>query len=217
VPSNYGNWPDGKSFYHYDQLYNGQDVGYAGPKFSYADMPDQYVMSAFQRLELDKPNRAPVMGEIDLVSSHTPWAPLPTMVPWNQVGDGSIFDGQPAKGQSPGVVWKKSHQVQAAYGQSIEYTLNTLISFVQESNDPNLVLIMLGDHQPATIVSGPNATHNAPITIIAHDPAVLNQISSWNWEDGMLPSPTAPVWPMDAFRDKFLTAYDTPAASPALH
>ena len=76
------------------------DVGYVGPKFSYAAMPDQYTLAAFQRLELAKPNRTPVMAEIDLVSSHTPWAPLPRMVDWNKVGDGSVFDGMPAQGQS---------------------------------------------------------------------------------------------------------------------
>ena len=67
-------------------------------------MPDQYVLSAFQRMELAKAHHTPVMAEIDLVSSHTPWAPLPHMVPWNQVGDGSIFNGMPAQGQSPKVV-----------------------------------------------------------------------------------------------------------------
>ena len=78
-----------------------RNVGYAGPKFSYATMPDQYILSAFQRLELAKPNHAPVMAEIDLVSSHTPWAPLPHMIDWSKVGDGSVFDGMPEQGQSP--------------------------------------------------------------------------------------------------------------------
>ena len=27
------------------------------------------------------------------------------------------------------------------------------------------------------------------------------------WQAGMLPSPQAPVWPMSAFRDRFLTAF----------
>ena len=80
VPSNDRDWPEGTSFYHYDQIYDARNVGYAGPKFSYATMPDQYILPAFQRLELAKPDHAPVMAEIDLVSSHTPWTPLPHMV-----------------------------------------------------------------------------------------------------------------------------------------
>ena len=55
VPSNTKDWPEGKSFYHYDKIYDARNVGYRGPKFSYATMPDQYTLSAFQRLELARP------------------------------------------------------------------------------------------------------------------------------------------------------------------
>ena len=207
VPSNYQNWPEGKSFYHYDKLYDARNVGYAGPKFSYAAMPDQYILSAFRRRELATPHHTPVMAEIDLVSSHTPWAPLPHMVDWKKVGDGSIFDNQPAQGQPPDVVWRDPDQVRANYGRSIQYSLNTLVSFVQTYHDKNLVLVVLGDHQPARIVSGAGASHDVPISIVAHDPAVMHRISGWGWQDGMRPGPDAPVWPMDAFRNRFLTAY----------
>jgi hypothetical protein len=113
----------------------------------------------------------------------------------------------PAQGESPSVVWRDASQVKAAYGQSIQYSLKTLISFIQTIHDNNLVVVMLGDHQPATIVTGENATHDVPVTIIAHDPNVMDRIASWGWESGMLPDPQAPVWRMDTFRNRFLTAY----------
>lgn len=207
APADNRDWPQGTSFYHYDKLYDARNVGYVGPKFSYANVPDQYTLSAFHRFELAKPNRAPVMAEIDLVSSHTPWAPLPHMIDWNHLGDGSVFDGMPEQGQSPGVVSRDPSQVRTAYGQSIEYSLNALISFVETYHDNSLVLVVLGDHQPATIVTGQGASHDVPITIISHDPAVMDRISPWGWQDGMRPSPDAPVWPMDSFRDRFLNAY----------
>jgi hypothetical protein len=217
-PSNTKNWPEGKAFYHYDKVYDANNVGYSGPKFSYATMPDQYSLAAFQRRELAQPGHAPVMAEIDLVSSHTPWAPLPHMVDPNDLGDGSIFNGMPAQGQSPDVVWRQRSKVRAAYGQSIEYSLNALTSFVENAHDNNLVLVVLGDHQPATVVSGDHASRDVPITIIAHDPAVMKRISGWGWQDGMRPSPAAVVWPMDAFRDRFLTAYGPePLLTPAKH
>jgi hypothetical protein len=217
VPSDDKDWAQGTSFYHYDKIYDRRNVGYVGPKFSYASMPDQYILSAFQRLELAKPDHAPVMAEIDLVSSHTPWAPLPHLIDWSKVGNGSVYDAMPAQGQSPEVVWRNADHVRAAYGQSIEYSMGSLISFVQTFHDNNLVLILLGDHQPATIVSGAGASHDVPITIVAHDPAVMDRISGWGWQDGMRPHPNAPVWPMEAFRDRFLTAYGPqppPTASP---
>ncbi|HEX4431461.1 MAG TPA: hypothetical protein VHZ96_19480 [Frankiaceae bacterium] len=212
VPSNTGPWPEGTSFYHYDKLYDAHNVGYAGPKFSYAAMPDQYILSAFQKMELTA-NHPPVMAEIDLVSSHTPWTPLPRMVAWNAVGNGSIFNGMPQQGPSPSAVWPNAKKVRATYGKSVQYSMNALISFVTNLHDDNLVLVLMGDHQPATIVTGPNASHEVPISIIAHDPKVMASISSWNWQDGLLPDPHAPVWPMDAFRNRFLTAFDQPATS----
>ncbi|HEV2887274.1 MAG TPA: hypothetical protein VGX49_10215 [Jatrophihabitans sp.] len=207
VPSDEQDWPEAESFYHYDKTYDARNVGYAGPKFSYASMPDQYTLAALRRLELAPRDRAPVMAEIDLVSSHTPWAPLPRLVDWDAVGDGSVFGPMPAQGASAAQVWRDPNRVRAAYGQSIEYSLASLISFVQTYHDDNLVLIVLGDHQPATIVSGSSAGRDVPISIIAHDPAVLDRISGWGWQDGLRPRPDAPVWAMDAFRDRFLTAY----------
>ena len=211
APSDDEAWPPGTSFYHYDQLYDRRNVGYHGPTFSYASMPDQYTLAAFQRIEL-QPGHKPVMAEIDLVSSHTPWTPLPSMVPWDQLGDGSIFDPMPAQGLSPSVAWRDANTVRQLYGQSIQYSLQALTSWVTELNDPNLVVVMLGDHQPATTVSGVGANHEVPVSIIARDPSVFSQIASWKWQDGLLPSPSAPLSPMDAFRDKFLTAYSAPSA-----
>ncbi|MGX7681696.1 CDP-alcohol phosphatidyltransferase family protein [Jatrophihabitans sp. DSM 45814] len=209
VPSDDTEWSPGTTFYHYDQLYDRRNVGYHGPTFSYASMPDQYTLAAFQRNEL-QPGHQPVMAEMDLVSSHTPWAPLPSMVPWNRVGDGSIFDQQPAESKSASDVWRSNRTVKQFYGKSIQYSLQALTSWVIELNDPNLVMIMLGDHQPATTVSGVGANHEVPISIIARDPSVFRQIDSWKWQDGLLPSPSAPLWPMDAFRNRFLTAYRAP-------
>jgi hypothetical protein len=105
------------------------------------------------------------------------------------------------------VVWRDPAAVQASYGTSVEYTLSALTSFVETYADPNLVLVVLGDHAPATIVSGPNASHDVPISIISKDPEVLAAIGSWGWNPGLRPAHDAPVWPMSDFRDRFLTAF----------
>src|SRR5712691_863157 len=182
-PSNNYYWPPGTFFYHYDQLYDRRNVGYHGPAFSYASMPDQYTLAEFQRLELG-PGHKPVMAEIDLVSSHTPWAPLPVMVPWNKVGNGSIFDPMPARGEIPLSIVGSASKERQAFGKSMQYSLQVLTSWVTELNDPNLVLILLGDEQPAGPISRPGANHEVPISIVARDPSVFRQIASWRWQDG---------------------------------
>ena len=213
-PTDNRNWVPGTSFYHYDQLYSQFNVGYRGPKFSYSQMPDQYTFAAFQRNELT-PGHKPVMAEIDTTSSHIPWAPLPAMVPWNKVGNGSVFDPQPAQSESSTTVWRNQNTVKQFYGMSIQYSLTALTSWVTELNDPNLVLIFMGDHQPHTAVSGPGATHDVPISIVTRAPSVLRQMSSWRWQNGLIPDLSAPVEPMDAFRNKFLDTFSTGTAQTA--
>ncbi len=94
-PSNDRPWPQGKAFYHYDQIYNRYQVGYHGPTFTYASMPDQYMFAALQRLELGKPHSKPLFAEVDTISSHMPWNRIPQEIGWNQVGNGSIYNKIP--------------------------------------------------------------------------------------------------------------------------
>jgi hypothetical protein len=204
VPSNNRTWQAGSSFYHYDKVYDRRNVGYRGPRFAYASMPDQYVLLALHRLELSQRHRRPLFAEVDLVSSHVPWTRIPRLVPWEDVGDGSIFHRLPLQ---------ESDGARTDYGRSIQYTLSSIVSYVQRYGDDKLVLVVLGDHQPDTIVTGQGAGHDVPISVIAHDPKVLDRIAGWGWQDGLRPSPQAPVWPMEAFRDRFLGAYGPQAAS----
>jgi hypothetical protein len=215
VPANREDWPQARSFYHYDQVYDARNVGYAGPRFGYATMPDQYTLHAFADRELTGGGRSPVMAEIDLVTSHLPWAPLPRLVDWGSVGDGSVFGPIRAQAQTKADVWRDPASVRAAYGQSISYSLESLVSFVQHVRDDNLVLVLLGDHQPSTVVSGPRASHRVPISLVAKDPAVTRRIAAWDWQQGLRPGPGAPVWPMNQFRDRVLTAFGPPATKAA--
>jgi hypothetical protein len=212
MPAVSQDWPEG-AFYGYRRLYTAKNLGYRGPLFNFGSMPDQYTWSAFQRFERAAPDHAPLMAQIVLLSSHAPWAPLPRLVGWGEVGDGSVFDGMPATGDSPSVVSRDRTRIRTAYIQSVEYSLNALISYVETYGDNNLVLVFLGDHQPAPVVAGSGASRDVPVTIVARDRAVLDRISGWGWQDGLKPGPRAPVWRMDAFRDRFLTAFG-PQAGP---
>jgi phosphatidylglycerophosphate synthase len=216
MPSNREEWPEGERFYQFDKLYDRSDIRYGGPAFGWSSMPDQFALRALQRRELARRDRRPVMAEISLSSSHAPWAPLPRMLPWNRLGDGSVYERIHRRGQSPQDVWPDPDEVEAAYSRSIVYCLKVLISYVERYGDDNLVLILLGDHQPSTIVSGHMGSHDVPITLIARDPTVMDKISGWGWREGMRPDSGAPVWPMDAFRDRFLSAFTGTPASPSV-
>jgi hypothetical protein len=212
-PGNTVAWPEAK-FYGYDSIYDSRNMGYAGPHFGWSRMPDQYTLDQFQKNVYGKPHQ-PLMAEITMTSSHEPWTPIPQMVDWDQIGNGKIYDGQVAGATDRHVLWKSSSNTQVQYAKSVAYSVQTLVSWVEKYGDDNLVLVFFGDHQPYSIVSGNNASRDIPITIVAHDQAVLDRISGWNWTDGLEPAADAPVWKMSDFRNRFFTAYRGDPAAPA--
>ncbi|WP_232323522.1 sulfatase-like hydrolase/transferase [Catenuloplanes japonicus] len=207
APANTYAWPEG-DWYGFDKVYDSRNLGYAGPKFGWTTMPDQYTLTAFEKLEHGRTDRGPMMAELDLLSSHFPWDSIPEMIDWNAVGDGAAFAGMPER-LAPGIPSSQRD----AYRTSIEYSLTAVFDYLELHGNENTVVIYLGDHQPAPTVTGPNASHDVPITIVAKDPAVLDRIASWNWSTGLKPAPDAPVWPMESFRDHFLSAFATGSGS----
>ena len=205
-PVNKRFWPEGRDFYHYDKVYDRRNIGYRGPGFGIAPMPDQYVLQALQRQELAKRHRRPVFTEADLISSHTPWTRIPRLIPWDELGDGSVFNRIPLEESTTAKLFGDAARARKAYGLSIQYTMSTIVSYVRKYGDDNLVVVLLGDHQPPQ-VTGQGATHDVPISIIAHDPKVTDRIAGWHWTNGLHPTPQTPVIPMAAFRDRFLTAF----------
>jgi hypothetical protein len=204
-PGNTVAWPEA-SFYGYDTVYDSRNLGYQGPRFGWSRMPDQYTLAQFQQRVYGRPHQ-PLMAELTLTSSHEPWTPIPSTVAWDKVGDGAVYNPMVKGAVSRTALWSNADNTQLQYAKSIAYSVDNLISWVQKYGDKNLVLVMFGDHQPMAIVSGNNASHDIPVTVIAHDKSVLSRISDWGWQDGLHPSPTAPVWRMDQFRDKFFTAF----------
>ncbi len=199
-------WPEG-DFFGYDRVYDSAGLGYRGPRFSWAAMPDQYTLAQLRRTEMASPH-APVMAEIHLVASHAPWSPTPRLVDWADVGDGSVFAPMAGPGAPPeAIVTRDPDRVRGDYRGSIAYSLETVISYVETYGDDDLVLVVLGDHQPSPIVTGEGASRDVPVALISRDRAVVDRIADWSWTSGLRPAADTPVWPMDAFRDRFLTAF----------
>jgi hypothetical protein len=207
MPATVAAWPEGR-FYNLDRIYAAKDLGYRGPGYAFNMMPDQYTLSAFQRFEMAAPGHPPVMAEIPLISSHSPWEPVPPMKDWQAIGDGSGYVTAPGNGDAADIVLRRDpDRVRADYANAISYSLTSLVSYVETYGNDDMVLVFLGDHQPTTVVTGSGASREVPITILAKDQAVLDRVAGWGWQDGLKPAADGPVWRMDAFRDRFLTAF----------
>ncbi|MFE0354445.1 sulfatase [Streptomyces nigra] len=199
-------WPEG-DYFGLDHIYDSEHLGYQGPYFSWSPVPDQFSLEAFQRLEHGKKDRDPIMAEIILASSHNPWSPIPRMLDWDELDDGSVFDGIEKEGTDPTQVWKKPERVRTEYRRAIEYSVQSLTEWVERYGTDDTVLVFLGDHQPVPTVTGGDTDKDVPITIVARDPKVLERVEGWNWTPGLKPADDAPEWGMDRFRDRFLEAY----------
>lgn len=204
-------WPQGE-FFGYDKIYAAQDLDYHGQTFNWITMPDQYTLAALQAKELQPTHRPPVMAEIALISSHAPWTPLPKLLAWEQIGDGRIFSSANQVGDSPENVWQSTARIREQYRKAIEYSLKTLVSYVLNTANENLVLIVLGDHQPAPFVSYESPSREVLVHIISRDPKIIAAIDAWQWTPGLLPAANAPIWRMDSFRDRLVQVFSTSTA-----
>ncbi|MGQ7793999.1 sulfatase [Faunimonas sp. B44] len=205
-------WPEA-AFFGYDAIYDAHGLGYAGEPFNWVTMPDQYTLKAFQERELAGPGHKPLMAVLALISSHAPWTPIPPVIDWEAVGDGSVFNRWAGSGDPPEVVWRDPERVRAQYRLSIRYVLDTLASFVARHGDPNLVLIVLGDHQPAPLVTGRDAGRDVPVHVIAKDPEIVRAAEAWGFAPGLIPASDAATLPMEAMRGRILETF-TPEGSP---
>ena len=53
-------------------------------------------------------------------------------------------------------------------GESVEYVLRTVTSYVEEHPNPDLVVVLLGDHQPWSYVTGQDAGHDV-VRVLAEE------------------------------------------------
>jgi hypothetical protein len=205
-------WPEGE-FFGYDAIHDWRGLNYRGEPFNWVTMPDQYTLSAFDRLERSTRQRPPLFAEIALISSHAPWTPIPEIIDWDAVGDGSIFNEQAASGDPPNVVWADPDRVRTQFRLSIEYALANLASYAEERLDGDFVMIVLGDHQPARIITGETTNRDVPFHVISNDPAVTAAVvEEWGLAPGMHPDAGFDPWPMNAFRQRLIETF---SAAPA--
>ncbi|HEY5787944.1 MAG TPA: CDP-alcohol phosphatidyltransferase family protein, partial [Microlunatus sp.] len=71
MPGNTSAWPDG-DVYCYDEIRDSRSLGYAGPAYGWARVPDQYTLAEAGRLMTEGTDPRPTMAVVPLVSSHAP-------------------------------------------------------------------------------------------------------------------------------------------------
>ncbi|ASJ71221.1 sulfatase-like hydrolase/transferase [Granulosicoccus antarcticus] len=197
-------WVEG-AWYQVDRFFDHDALNYKGQDFGFVTMPDQYTLTAFER-QVRATADGPLMAHIGLLDSHAPWGPLPNHQSWDDIGDGSIFDGTQRYGERHS--WAKAEPVREAYGTSVDQNLKLVGEYLARYADDAL-FIVLGDHQPASIIAGWAPTSHVPIHIFSSDSALLDRLPGNSFSDGMMPASDSEALPMESIRGLLGTAFET--------
>jgi hypothetical protein len=209
-------WPEGGRF-GYDEIFARGDIDYAGPPLNWVTMPDQFTWSFLERVIRTEQRagkaggdraRRPLFAELGLISSHAPWTPiLPVLDDWDTIGDGAVFAAWKDAGESPEELWLDTDRVREHYGRSIEYALHTMAAYAERYVDERTLLVVLGDHQPAPLITGEDASWEVPVHVISGDAGVIQPFLEWGFVEGAWPDPEHEPLGVDHFRDWFVRTY----------
>ncbi|GAA3970199.1 alkaline phosphatase [Allohahella marinimesophila] len=192
-------WPDGERL-GYDQIADNAGLGYAGPALNWVTMPDQYTLS-WLRDTLAASADQPVFAEIALISSHAPWTPvLPVLDDWDAIGNGMNFHRLIENAETPESLWQDPERVRAQYARAVDYSLGVIGSYARSYLGDSL-LIVLGDHQAAPIITGDGASLDVPVHVISRDRALVAAfLAINNFRPGIELPPASASIGMDKFR-----------------
>ncbi|WP_035577432.1 alkaline phosphatase [Halomonas sp. TG39a] len=178
-------WPEGEA-YGFDEIAAARDIAYAGPALNWVTMPDQFTLDYTQRYLLGE---TPVFAQLALISSHAPWTPiLPVLDDWSSIGDGRIFAPWEDAGDPPEVLWQEVERIRDHYAWSVDYAVKVTGRWAERVVDDNTLMIVLGDHQAAPLITGDEASAAVPVHIISGDPALLAPFIKRGFVPGTLPA-----------------------------
>ncbi len=203
-------WPEGarKGF---DRILAAADLGYRGLPFNWVTMPDQFTLAAFDRLLRKAEGRTGRMfAQVVLISSHAPWVPVPRLIDWEAVGDGTVFNAMAMEGDPPDVVWRDRDRVRDQYRQAVGYALEAAFGWAARTAEEMPLILVVGDHQAAGFVAQEERL-DVPIHVIG-PAALVERAAEWGFAPGLVPPETQVALPMEAMRDLFVKAYSSGAA-----
>ncbi|MDX6748535.1 hypothetical protein SH611_01820 [Geminicoccaceae bacterium 1502E] len=193
----------------FETVYAAPDLGYRGPGFDWVTMPDQYTLATLEALERGQSmERRPLFLQAALIGSHAPFTPIPPLVEdWTLIGDGSLFAGLPRHGGEAREVWRDPASLKRHYLGALDLVLATIQAYSTRFVDRRTLLVVLGDHEPAPLVSGAPDERRVPVHVVSGDPGLLAPFRAWGLTAGTTPGADAAVHPMEAFRGFLLEAF----------
>lgn len=176
-------WPEG-AFYGFDEIYGRDLLAYQGPEFGWWGIPDQFALARLDALARTAAPRPPLFAVFPTSTSHAPFGPVPPFLPeWSRaLQEDGYRPEDVARAAAPNLT-----DLAPSYLSAIAYGYDTLAGYLRAHAGENLVVIVIGDHQPPAAVSGRTAVRDVPVHVIASQPGLLSRLRESGFHDGLAP------------------------------
>jgi hypothetical protein len=197
-------WPEG-SFYGFDAIYDLARLDYRGPPFGWWDINDQFALARGDALEIAPRPRRPAFIFFPTITTHAPFTPAPPYQPdWSRVLTPHAYDADDLdRAWSDQPDWL---DLGPSYVHALAYTHMTVGGYLRLRADRDIVMILMGDHQPPGLVSGAGASWDVPIHVIASRRGVLDRLRDHGFNEGLTPTRSI-VARMDTLLPMLLDAF----------
>ncbi|MEO7775454.1 MAG: hypothetical protein ABIT36_11125 [Steroidobacteraceae bacterium] len=207
MPGLKSHWPEGE-FYHFDHIYDDDGLGYTGPAFGWWRIPDQFTLAKLDAREMVARDRRPLFVFYPTINTHTPFRPTPPLQPdWSRLLTSRPYDAAALQAS----LAQTSHWMRmgSRYAGAVAASFDVLTSYLPRHSGRNLVLIVLGDHQPPAAVSGASESWDVPVHIIARAGPLLAGLRTRGFVAGNVP-PDIALGPMSALAPLLLQNFAAP-------
>jgi hypothetical protein len=188
----------------FDREVYAAELGYHGPSFGWFAIPDQFTLDRAMAIRSALGSEPPVFIQIVLVSSHTPFSPVPPyLADW---GDAGAFATVSA------AAWEETYRqpdwtvLAPGYLKSLQYDFAVLGDWLAKHLPGEALVILLGDHQPLG-VGGELQQWTVPIHVLSRDPELVAPFTAAGYVAGIVPTQAPPHQGMENFLPNFLAAF----------
>ncbi len=181
-PGLFWEWHE-STFFGFEHLVDGPSLNYPGPQIGYWKIPDQYALARFLELYPVVASGRPRFEFFSSITSHFPFNPVPPYQPdWKKVLAKDAFDPAVVQRlQASSTDWLN---MVPAYAAMMRYNLQCLRGYFDQKQERDFVMLVLGDHQPASNVSGEGASWDVPVHVIASRPELIERFLAVGFTPG---------------------------------
>jgi hypothetical protein len=182
---------DERKFYGFDQFIDGRDLKYQGPKLGYWWTPDQFTMARIDELAPAKGTARPRFLMFPTITTHIPFAPVPPLAKdrTKLLSDIPFEPEESARAMAEPVDWLK---LGINFQRIIAYQNQWLSWYFEQARESMqtrpAVYILIGDHQPSSVVSGEGAPWDVPVYILSPNADLLADFQKLGFTPGLIPA-----------------------------